>query len=224
MRCGKRQKVTPVHKLPTSFQLKLMGMHNHAYCAACHAINWGYRAARAGGFLSQSYGWKAPFIALLAFSAGIIIPANLFLVRETHQYKLMKRLEPSIADTVREGPSILVHPPKCGSPWAPLVSVCDNRAVLHLLQASMGFACMMATQAELPGVLASAPYFMSPGMIGVCFIVLGGAGMVASPLGGKLFDKAGGGAPQPMLRLFWNNLASLTGDCMRFAVNITTPV
>jgi len=179
---------------------------------SCHPFPLDTCTLPAGGFLSQSYGWKAPFIALLAFSAGIIIPLNLFLVRETHQHKLMKRLDPSIAATVREGPGILAHPPKCGSPWAPLVSVCDNRVVLHLLQASVGFACMMATQAELPGVLASAPYYLSPGMIGVAFIVLGGAGMIASPLGGKLFDRAGARSPQPMPRLFWNNLASLTGN------------
>lgn len=169
-----------------------------------------------GGFLSQAYGWQAPFVALLIFSAGIIIPSNLFLVRETHQYKLMKRLDPSVADTVRDGPSILAHPPKCGSPWAPLVSVCDKRVILHLLQASVGFASMMTTQSELTGVLHSAPYYMSPGMIGVAYIVLGGAGMLASPLGGRLFDKMGAHSPQPMPRLFWNTLASLTGKSMYY--------
>lgn len=168
-------------------------------------------ARPAGGFLSQAYGWQAPFVALLIFSAGIIIPANLFLVRETHQYRFMKRLDPAVAQTVREGAAILAHPPKCGSPWAPLVSVCDARLVLHLAHASVGFACMMSTQAELTGVLSAAPYFFKPGMIGVSFIVLGGAGMAAAPLGGRLFDNAAKRHAQPMIRLLWNCLASLIG-------------
>lgn len=169
--------------------------------------------ACAGGFLSQAYGWQAPFIALLIFSAGIIIPANLLLVRETHQYKVMKRLDPGTAATIQEGPTILAHPPKCGSPWAPVVSVCDKKLVLHLLHASVGFACMMSSQAELTGVLVAAPYNFSPGIIGVTFIVSGAAGIVASPLGGRLFDRAAKKTPHPMVRLQRNNLASLIGKC-----------
>ena len=107
--------------------------------------------------MSQAYGWQAPFVALLIISAGIIIPANLFLVRETHQHKFMKRLDPVAAQAVREGPAILAHPPTCGSPWAPLVAACDARLVLHLMHASVGVACLMSTQAELTGVLAAAP-------------------------------------------------------------------
>jgi hypothetical protein len=161
--------------------------------------------------LFQAYGWQAPFVALLVFSAGIIIPANLLLVSETHQYKLLQRLDPVIAATVREGPDILGHPPKCGSPWAPLVSVCDKRVVLHVLQASVGFACMMSSQAELTNVLAAPPYNMQPGMIGIVFIVSGAAGTVAAPLGGRMFDRAAARTPQLMVRLLLNNLASLIG-------------
>lgn len=175
--------------------------------AAFHAV----LAVSAGGFLSQAYGWQAPFVFLLVFSAGIIIPSNIFLVRETHQYKLIRRLDPSIAQTVREGPGILANPPKRGSPWAPLVSVCDKRVIRHLLQASAGSACLMSSQTSLTGVLAAAPYNMSPGMIGVAFITMGCAGMIASPLGGRMFDRAGARSPQPMPRLMWNTLASLIG-------------
>jgi hypothetical protein len=165
----------------------------------------------AGGFLSQAYGWQEPFVFLLVFSAGIIIPSNIFLVRETHQYKIIWRLDPSIAQTVREGPGILANPPKRGSPWAPLVSVCNKRVIRHLLQASAGSACLMSSQTSLTGVLAAAPYNMSPGMIGVAFITMGCAGMIASPLGGRMFDRAGARSPQPMPRLMWNTLASLIG-------------
>ena len=192
----------------------LFATSKHAPSELLAAVYFGCCALSAGGFLSQAYGWQAPFVALLVFSAGIIIPANLFLVHETHQYKLMKRLEPSIAETVREGPGILARPPKCGSPWAPLVSVCDKRVILHLMQASMGFACMMSTQAEISRVLASEPYYLSPGMIGVAFIGVGAMGMIASPLGGRLFDKAGARSPQPMPRLLWNSVASLVGGCV----------
>jgi predicted MFS family arabinose efflux permease len=165
----------------------------------------------AGGFLAQAFGWTAPFYALLAFAAGIILPATLLLVRETNQYIILKRLSPAEAATVKEALGILASPPKFGSLWAPLVIVCDRQVVLHLLQATVGFAAMLSAQTELPGVLSAPPYNMSPGLIGVAFIATGGAGMIASPLGGKLFDRAAATAAQPMIRLETNNLASLIG-------------
>lgn len=171
-----------------------------------------WHAVRAGGFLSQAYGWQAPFIALLVFSAGIIIPATLVCVRETHQYMTLQRLAPEASAAIKEAPEILSSPPRCGSPWEPITAVCDRHVVLHLLQATVGFACLISAQTELPSQLAAPPYNLLPGMIGVAYIASGGAGMIASPLGGKLFDMAAATSAQPMIRLQGNNLASLFGE------------
>jgi len=165
--------------------------------------------------LAQAYGWSAPFIALLVFAAGIILPATLLLVKETQQYKTLKRLSPAEAATIKEAPQLLSNPPRFGSPWAPLVAVCDKRVVLHLVQSTVGFACMLSAQVELPGQLAAPPYRLSPSMIGVAMIATGGAGMIASPLGGKLFDRGADKCSQPMFRLTVNNLASLIGEFCR---------
>jgi predicted MFS family arabinose efflux permease len=56
---------------------------------------------------------------------------------------------------------------------------------------------------------------MQPGMIGVTFIVSGVAGMVASPLGGRMFDRAAARKPHLMVQLLLNNLASLIGEDSR---------
>jgi predicted MFS family arabinose efflux permease len=166
----------------------------------------------AGGFLGEAYGWQAPFIALLVFAAGVILPATALLVKETLQYKTIASLSPAEAATIREAPNILANPPRFGSVWAPLVAVCDKQVVLHLLQATVGFACMLSAQIELPGQLIAPPYSMGPGHIGAAMIAAGGAGMIASPAGGKLFDRAAGESGQPMLRLTGNSLISLIGE------------
>lgn len=183
----------------------------HAFCTetACRS------SLHAGGFLAQAYGWSAPFIALLVFAAGIILPATLLLVKETQQYITLKRLSPAEAATIKEAPQLLSNPPRFGSPWAPIVAVCDRRVVLHLVQSTVGFACMLSAQVELPGQLAAPPYRLAPSMIGVAMIATGGAGMIASPLGGKLFDRGADKCPQPMFRLTVNTLASLIGELCR---------
>lgn len=83
---------------------------------------------------------------------------------------------------------------------------------MHLLQASVGGACMVSSQAQLSNVLAAPPYNMQPGQIGVAFIAFGAAGMVASPLGGRMFDRAAVRTPQLMARLLRNTLGSLIGE------------
>ena len=150
----------------------------------------------------------------------MILPATLLCVKETHQYKTLKRLSPEAAALIKEAPAILATPPKFGSLLAPLIAVSDRRVVLHLLQSTVGFACMLSAQTELPGQLAAPPYSLSPGMMGVAFITTGGAGMIASPLGGKLYDRAASRFSDPMVRLTINNLASLIGELQqqKFAV------
>lgn len=191
------------------------GIRLHS-CWSCRlpppCLMWSACVVCAGGFLGQAYGWQAPFIALLVFAAGVILPATVLLVKETLQYKTISSLSPAEAATVKEAPSILANPPRFGSVWAPLVAVCDKRVVLHLIQATVGFACMLSAQIELPGQLIAPPYSMGPGHIGAAMVAAGGAGMIASPVGGKLFDKAAAKPGPPMLRLTSNSLASLIGE------------
>jgi hypothetical protein len=149
------------------------------------------------------------------FAAGVILPATALLVKETLQYKIIASLSPAEAATIKEAPSILANPPRFGSVWAPLVAVCDKQVVLHLLQATVGFACMLSAQIELPGQLTAPPYSMGPGHIGAAMIAAGGAGMIASPVGGKLFDRAAAKSGQPMLRLTGNSLVSLIGELLQ---------
>lgn len=166
----------------------------------------------AGGFLGQVYGWQATFIALLVFAAGVILPTTALLIKETLQYKVVKDLSPEEAATIKEAPGILAAPPRFGSPWAPLVAVCDKVVVLHLIQSTVGFACMLSAQIGLPSQLTAPPYSMGPGKIGAAMIAAGGAGMIASPLGGRLFDRAADKSGPPMLRLAPNTLVSIIGE------------
>ncbi|KAF6262729.1 major facilitator superfamily domain-containing protein [Scenedesmus sp. NREL 46B-D3] len=103
-----------------------------------------------GGFLAEAYGWRAPFIALLAFSALIFICCSLAM-RETHQYKTLQRIikeNPSAAHTIAEAPQILAHKPRFSwsSPLTPLALVLEKQIVLHLLVGLVGFACWSAVK------------------------------------------------------------------------------
>jgi MFS family permease len=137
-------------------------------------------------------------------------------MRETHQYKTLQRIikqNPSAAQTIREAPQILAHKPRFNwrSPWAPIAVVFERQIVLHLLVGLVGFAALVSSQTELPMVLAGT-YKLSPGLIGVSMLPTGIAGIIFSPVGGRLFDRAAASSPgHPMLRLRYNNLLSLLG-------------
>ncbi|WIA17630.1 hypothetical protein OEZ85_014438 [Tetradesmus obliquus] len=100
-----------------------------------------------GGFLAEAYGWRAPFIALLAFSGLILLCCSLAM-RETHQYKTLSRLiaqNPSASHTIKEAPQILAHKPRFDwrSPLAPIAVVFEKQIVLHLLVGLVGFASLI---------------------------------------------------------------------------------
>jgi hypothetical protein len=137
-------------------------------------------------------------------------------MRETHQYKTLQRIikiNPSAAHSIAEAPQILAHRPKFTwrSPWAPIAVVFERQIVLHLLVGLVGFAALVSSQTELPMVLAGT-YDLSPGLIGVSMLPTGIAGIIFSPVGGRLFDRAAASSPgHPMLRLRYNNLMSVVG-------------
>jgi predicted MFS family arabinose efflux permease len=165
--------------------------------------------------VSAAYGWRAPFIALLAFSGLILLCCSLAM-RETHQYKTLQRLirlNPSAAHSIAEAPQILAHKPGFSwrSPWSPLALVFEKQIVLHMLVGLVGFSALVSSQTELPMVLAGT-YNLSPGLIGVSMLPTGIAGIIFSPVGGRLFDRAAASNPgHPMLRLRYNNMISVVG-------------
>lgn len=165
-----------------------------------------------GGFLCQSFGWRSTFILLAGMSA-VLLPLLLLVVPETHQYMVLQRLEksdPAAAKMIAEAEAIRASPPVFQAPWAPLANICRLSALPHALISMLSFGAWFAVLGELSTLLGRAPYNFSQSLIGISFIPMGVAGMIASPLGGWLADKSAAAAPGfKFARLQWGNLCTL---------------
>jgi predicted MFS family arabinose efflux permease len=165
-----------------------------------------------GGLISQYFGWRATFIALALLSA-LIIPMVAIALPETMQYKQLARLrakDPAAAAALKEADEIAASPPMFRPPWVAMAVVFRHDVILHFLVCLLVFASAYSCAVELPGVLTRAPYGLSQVTIGVSYLPAGIAAMVASLVGGRMFDRAAATAGgDPMLRLTYNNLASM---------------
>eukprot|EP00877_Chromochloris_zofingiensis_P010563 jgi/Chrzof1/5760/Cz16g14240.t1 len=150
-----------------------------------------------GGGLSQAFGWRSTFVALV-IAAGLAFILILACYRETHQYLVLKQhvSTHSIAENgnviakvvVTEAPTI--QKPVFMAPWGPLKFLVEADVAPHALVAIVVFSCMFISLTELPVSLAAPPYSLSEGMIGVCYLPIGVAGFLASMGGGWVSDLA----------------------------------
>ncbi|WIA33828.1 hypothetical protein OEZ86_006937 [Tetradesmus obliquus] len=85
----------------------------------------------------------------------------------------------------------------------------EGGVALHAIVALLSFGSMFCSLTEMPLFLAVAPYNLSPALTGLCYMAMGVAGIIASPLGGKLSDAAAATHPAaPLARLMYNTAIS----------------
>jgi len=152
-----------------------------------------------GGGLSQAFGWRSTFICLAVFCGVIVVPLLIAVVPETHQYKVIQRLQqsqPTLVKHLAEAEVILAAPPVLHGPWVALKHPIEPEIVPFALVTMITFGTMFASLTEWPGQLAAAPYNLSEGMIGISYLAMGVAGFVGSPIGGRVSDITAAKFPQ----------------------------
>mgnify|MGYP001807602106 CR=1 FL=1 len=88
--------------------------------------------------------------------------------------------------------------------------LCDGSIAPHAIANLVTFGVHFAALTEFPGFMAEAPYSLNAGMIGVAYLAYGVSGLIASPLGGMLSDKAAAQHPtEPEARISTNMLIAL---------------
>lgn len=55
-----------------------------------------------GGVLSQLFGWRSTFICLTVFCGAIVFPLLMVLVPETHQYRVVRRMNKADPAAVKQ--------------------------------------------------------------------------------------------------------------------------
>ncbi|WIA31137.1 hypothetical protein OEZ86_001155 [Tetradesmus obliquus] len=166
-----------------------------------------------GGGLSQAFGWRSTFMAVIMYAAVILLPLLIFVVPETHQYIVLQRLKSNnalAAAEIDEAPEIERHPPRFQAPWYPYQLLLDRAILLHAASTFVAFGAMFCCVVQLSWFLAAAPYYISPAMIGIACLAQNAAGFFFCPIGGKLSDIGYAKNPQqPQLKLLYNNAANL---------------
>ncbi|KAF6260879.1 major facilitator superfamily domain-containing protein [Scenedesmus sp. NREL 46B-D3] len=165
-----------------------------------------------GGGLSGAFGWRSTFMALAAYGA---LAAALILacVPETHQYFVLRRLaqrKPAAAQAVKEREAIEAEPPVLHAPWVPLKYLFEPAICPHAVLAFVTFGTNFAALTESPGALVLPPYSLTPVLIGVTFLADGISGLIGSPIGGWVSDRAAARHPGvPEARLLLNTQCTL---------------
>jgi len=152
-----------------------------------------------GGGLSQAFGWRSTFICLAVFCGGLVVPLLIAVVPETHQYKVIQRLQksqPAMVKRIAEAEAILAAPPVLHGPWVALKYLIEPEIVPFALVTMITFGTMFASLTEWPGQVAADPYNLSQAMIGVSYLAMGVAGFVGSPIGGRMSDITAARYPQ----------------------------
>ncbi|GAX85787.1 hypothetical protein CEUSTIGMA_g13202.t1 [Chlamydomonas eustigma] len=166
-----------------------------------------------GGGLAQAFGWRSTFICLTVFSGAVILPLLLLKLPETQQFKELQKLKeknPVLAASLKEAEFIDSNPPVFHPPWVPLRFLLEGAIFPHALVASITFGSMFASLTEFPIALSAAPYSLSVGIIGVCYLPQGVGSFLASPIFGKLSDYAASKNPdEPEARLVYSTLSTL---------------
>jgi MFS family permease len=166
----------------------------------------------AGGGLSDAFGWRSTMICLAAFG-GLAALVIAVCVPETHQYLVLQRLakqDPDSADGIQEKEAIEGEPPVFHAPWVPLRYLIEPSIAPHSTAAFITFGVNLAALTEIPAALASPPYALTAAIIGVVFLSDGVSGLIGSPLGGWMSDKAAAVNPGvPEARLASTTLCTL---------------
>jgi predicted MFS family arabinose efflux permease len=138
-----------------------------------------------GGALTDAFGWRSIF-AFLAATAPLLLICVYFLPETLHRLCI----------------SALVAAPPCAMPWAPLYHLVDKELAPLILLGAVNFSVMFVTLTMLPGILSSAPHYLSPAGVGAAYLPIGFAMMAGSVLGGRWSDAAAGRTPsEPTARL-----------------------
>lgn len=137
-------------------------------------------------------------------------PLLLFGLPETHHFKNLKRMhkrDPEAAAEVHERDSIFSTPPVFKTPFHVIGILFEREIIMHGIITLISYASWFCALTELPIALALPPYNLSPALIGVCYVPGGVAGVLASPIGGRLSDKSAAAHPsEPMVRLYYNTI------------------
>lgn len=124
-------------------------------------------------------------------------------IAETTQYRALRRLratDPQTAAVIKEADSIEASPPRFRAPWYPVLLILDRQLILHVALGLVAFGSYYCSVTELPINLGSPAYGLSPSKVGLCYLPIGVAGMLACPLGGKVSDICGRVNPSQPLR------------------------
>ncbi|WIA12850.1 hypothetical protein OEZ85_006476 [Tetradesmus obliquus] len=162
-----------------------------------------------GGVLSDHFGWRSTFIFTTCMAGVVILPLLLFFLPETTQYRALRRLratDPQTAAVIKEADSIEASPPRFRAPWYPVLLILDRQLILHVALGLVAFGSYYCSVTELPINLGSPAYGLSPSKVGLCYLPIGVAGMLACPLGGKVSDICGRvNSSQPLRKVLPSN-------------------
>lgn len=140
----------------------------------------------------------------------VILPLLIFGLPETHHYRNLRRMhkkDPAAAADVHERDDIFATPPVFKTPFYVMSILMEKQVIMHAIITLISYASWFCALTELPIALALPPYNLSPALIGVCYVPGGVAGVLASPIGGRLSDKSAAAHPsQPMVRLYYNTI------------------
>jgi nitrate/nitrite transporter NarK len=119
--------------------------------------------------------------------------ASLLASQETHPYYVLQRMaavDAKAAAEMQAAAGGAATRPVFQAPWGPLRYLADPAIAPYAVLAFTLFGCMFASIIIMPLALAQPPYNLNEAMIGVAFLAGGIAGLLASPVGGVLADKA----------------------------------
>jgi hypothetical protein len=148
---------------------------------------------------------------LLLFSCHLVVAAAAASAAnaETTQYRSLRRLrqsDPQTAATIKEADSISANPRRFRAPWYPVLIILDKQLILHVALGLVAFGSYYCSVTELPIHLGSAAYGLSPSKVGLCYLPIGIAGMLACPLGGKVSEMSARVNPlQPLRKVLPSN-------------------
>ena len=140
-----------------------------------------------GGALADGFTWRATFYLLLVMTSLITLFCYLF-VPETQHYRAAKR-SPDIDSALFPKPRIL-------SALELFHILVDPELYPHFSVMCSTFASMFTVLTIVPQFLAVAPYNLSPGIIGVCYLPVGVAMLLGALVGGASSDLSAKRYPQ----------------------------
>jgi MFS family permease len=141
-----------------------------------------------GGVITAAFGWRAIFSFLTAL--GAITALLVWALPETHQWLALRDWR-ALGNTspILEEEAGLLQKPRPRSPLAPLVSLVDASLAPFIALAAISFGGMFVSLTTLPSLLSAPPHYLSPAVMGACFLPVGFAMLIGSVCGGVASDK-----------------------------------